>query len=334
MTFPSGGAGSPDPQDPAGRDHNPAQRASQRAIATQRAAHQAQVRLRRTLAVVAIIVVVAVVVAIVVVKTTSGKPSPKAASPGATLSGPALASVVATVTSVPAATFNQVGAGSAAAHPDAIGPASGTPAAPPLTEGGKPEMLYMGGEFCPFCAAERWAMITALSRFGTFSGLATIKSASVNGAGNQEPFPDTSTWTFLHTTFTSRFLAFTPVEIFTNIPDPSTGGYTSLQKPTAAQQALLNKYDAPPFVPSQDQGSIPFVDYGGKFLSVGASYDPTVLHGLSWAQIATDLHDPASAVAKGVLGTANFMTAALCELTANQPATACTPTARSLESRL
>jgi hypothetical protein len=195
-------------------------------------------------------------------------------------------------------------------------------------------MLYMGAEFCPYCAAERWAMITALSRFGTFTGLASIKSATTDGAGDQEPFPATNTWTFRNATFTSSYLAFTPVELDTNIPDQQTGGYTTLQKPTAAQQALMNKYDAPPYVPSQDQGAIPFIDYGGKFFSVGASYDPSVLQGLKWAQIATDLHNPASPVAKGVLGAANLMTAALCQLTGGQPATACTATVRSLESRL
>jgi len=333
MTFPNGSADDPSGQGSA-RPDPAAAGASRRERAAQQVAHRADVRLRLTLAAVAIIGVIAVVVALVIAETGGPKTPVKATTPNNTLSGAALASVVAELTSVPAATFDQVGAGSASAHPDVIGPAGGTPAAPPLTAGGKPDMLYVGAEFCPYCAAERWAMITALSRFGTFTGLASIKSATNDGASHQEPFPATSTWTFRNATFTSSFLAFTPVELFTNIPDQQTGGYTTLQKPTAAQQALISKYDAPPFVPSQDQGSIPFIDYGGKFLSVGASYDPGVLSGLSWAQIATDLHNPASPVARGVLGAANSMTAALCQLTGGQPATACTPTVRSLESRL
>jgi thiol-disulfide isomerase/thioredoxin len=278
----------------------------------------------------AIIVVVVVAVVLVLLKVTGGKPSPSriASSPSAG-AGAATSSLAAQLTSIPAATLDQVGAGSASSHPDPI-----TPAGTVRTVGGKPEMVYMGAEFCPYCAAERWAMITALSRFGTFTGLATIKSAAVDGAGNSEPYPATSTWTFAHATYTSTYLAFTPVEMYTNIPDSSTGNYTQLQKPTAAQQALISKYDAPPYVPSADQGAIPFVDYGGKYLSIGASYDPGVLQGLTWAQITADLHDPSSPVAKGVLGTANFMTAALCELTGNQPATACTPTVRSLQSHL
>ena len=43
--------------------------------------------------------------------------------------------------------------------------------APALTADGKPEVLYVGAEYCPFCAAERWPVVVALSRFGTWSGL-------------------------------------------------------------------------------------------------------------------------------------------------------------------
>ena len=65
--------------------------------------------------------------------------------------------------SVPAATFNAVGAGTATGL-------KATSGQPELTLDGKPEVLYMGGEYCPYCAAERWAMAAALSRFGTLSG--------------------------------------------------------------------------------------------------------------------------------------------------------------------
>jgi hypothetical protein len=189
-------------------------------------------------------------------------------------------------------------------------------------------MLYIGAEYCPYCAAERWSMIVALSRFGTFTGLATIRSGVRNGAGDAEPYPATPTFTFANASFTSGYLAFTPVEENTNIPDPATGGYTKLQTPTAEQQALLEKYD------SANQGAIPFIDFGNRFMSVGASYDPGVLQGLTWSQIATDLHDPTTKVAKSVLGAANYMTAALCKLTDDKPATACTAAVQALQARI
>ena len=291
-------------------------------IAAQRAAEQAQVRKRRLyLAGGSIIAVIAVVVAFVLASSNGGS---SGAAPGSTAAPPTgsdVSSVVGQLTSVPASTLDQVGAGTTQANPTSI-------TGPALTSGGKPEVLYIGAEYCPYCAAERWAMIVALSRFGTFSGLAPIRSAAKDGGGNAEPYPLTPTWTFAKSSFTSSYLTFTPVEGYTNIPDKATGFYTVLQPPTADQQALLNKYDA------AYQGAIPFIDYGNKFMSVGASYNPALLSGLTWAQIAADLHDPTSAVAKSVLGTANFATAAICSLTGNQPASACTSAVRALQAKI
>lgn len=295
-------------------------------IAAQRAAaHRTQVRNRLLLAGGAIVVVVVAVVVLLVFQKSSPRPAKSTGPAGPT--GSALTQLIMQTTTVPPGTLNQVGNGQVTAKPASI-------TGPPLTSGGKPEMLYIGAEYCPFCAAERWAMIVALSRFGTFSGLATTHSAARNGAGNAEPFPNTPTWTFAHASYTSKYLTFIGVEELTNIPDPKTGGYTPLQTPTSAEQALVSKYDAPPNVPAQDAGAIPFVDFGNKFLTVGASYDPGVLRGLTWNQIAARLRDPASPVAKGALGTANYMTAAICGLTGDQPAAVCTSEIKSLQSQI
>jgi Domain of unknown function (DUF929) len=292
-------------------------------LAAQRAAEQqAQVRKRRLwLAGGSIVAVIAVVVAFVLASSNGGSSGSTSGSTAPAPTGSAVTSVLGQLTSVPAATLDQVGAGTTAANPTSITGAA-------LTSGGKPEVLYIGAEYCPYCAAERWAMIVALSRFGTFSGLAPIRSAAKDGGGNAEPFPLTPTWTFAKASYTSSFLTFTPVEGFTAIPDKATGFYTVLQPPTAAQQALLDKYDA------ANQGAIPFIDYGNRYVSVGASYNPGILSALTWAQIADDLHDPSNTVAKSVLGTANFATAAICSLTNNQPASACTATVRALQPKI
>ena len=290
-------------------------------IAAQRAAaRRAEQRRRILIASGSVVVVLAIVVAFIVIKLNTSPASDNSPN-GPT--GAALASVVTNVTSVPASTLDTVGdgSGSVTAKPTSI---SGTA----LTANGKPEVLYMGAEYCPYCAAERWAMIVALSRFGTFSGLATVHSAAANGAGNAEPYPNTPTWTFVHATYTSKYLTFSSVEEQTNIPDSATGTYTTLQTPTKAQEALVTKYD------SSSGGAIPFVDFGNKYLIAGASYNPQVLAGLSWATIASDLSNPNSAVAKAVDGTANYITAAICQLTGNQPASACTATVKSLESQI
>jgi len=299
-------------------------------IAAQRAAERrAEQRRRILIASGSILAVVAIVVAFIVVKANSKPPASNTASNGPT--GAALASVVSDLTSVPASTTDKIGNGGGQVNATPKPVTNGTP----LTANGKPEMLYMGAEYCPYCAAERWAMIQALSRFGTFSGLSTVHSASVNGAGQAEPYPNTPTFTFHGSTYTSKYLTFTPVETQTNIPDKTTGTYTLLDTPTKDQEALLTKYDAPPYVPSGSEGAIPFIYFGGKYIIAGASYNPQVLAGLSWSKIASEVkNNPDSDVAKAVVGTANYITAAICKMTGNQPASACTSTIQSLESSL
>jgi thiol-disulfide isomerase/thioredoxin len=304
-------------------------------IAAQRAKERRAEQRRRILLVSgSVVVVLAIVLTFVIIKLNSKPPSSSSASSvsnGPT--GSALTSLINEVTSVPASTLNAVGTGGGAITNLPIKISGST-----LTANGKPEMLYMGAEYCPYCAAERWAMIVALSRFGTFTGLATVHSASVNGSGSAEPYPNTPTFTFAHATYSSPYLTFTPVELNTNIPDPSTGGYTTLDTPTSAQSALMSKWDNQPYISSSEPaGSIPFIYFGGPTMIVGTSpAQNTALQplGLNWNQIAADLHNPNSAVAKAEDGEANYITAAICKMTGNQPASACTATVKSIESQI
>lgn len=287
-------------------------------IAAQRAAAQRRrTRNRMLIAGGAIVAVVAVVLGFVLARGNSTTGGSTSAAP----TGEELTRIAATTTSVPVATLDRVGPGHVSTPPTSISGA-------PLASGGKPELLYIGAEYCPYCAAERWSMMVALSRFGTLSGLALTHSAAKNGAGQSEVYPNTPTWTFANASYTSRYLTFTPVETYTNIPDPATGSYTVLHTPTAEQQALLSKYDA------AYNGAIPFLDFGNKYLSVGASYDPGLLAGLTWSQVAADLHNAASPVAAGALGAANYLTAAICGITNDQPVTACTPAVRALQRKI
>jgi Domain of unknown function (DUF929). len=228
------------------------------------------------------------------------------------------ATLVKKVTTLPASVFAQVGAGTAAAAPKPI-------TAPPLTSGGKPHIVYIGAEYCPYCAAERWPMVIALSRFGVFARLKSTHSSST------DVFPNTPTFSFHHSSYSSRYIAFTGIEMQTNRRQGD--GYAPLDKLTAAQQRLFETYDAPPY--STSTGGIPFIDFGGRFLVSGASYDPRVLSGKSANQIATALRDPTSAISTGAVGVANTFTAAICSLTHDQPASVCAdPTVTQIESSL
>jgi hypothetical protein len=229
--------------------------------------------------------------------------------------------VVRAVTTVPARTLNAVGPGSVATVSGSI---NGVPGVP-LRKDGKPAVFYDGAEYCPYCATERWAMIVALSRFGTFRGLTPIRSSATDTPAS------IATWTFHGSKYTSRYLTFTAVEETGNVAD-SSGAYPTIEVPTAAEKALIAKYDGS----GATAGSIPFIDYGNKYVQVGdlPGFVPTDLEGQSWAQIATSLKNPASPTAQAVDGAANWTTAAICTLTNNQPSTACTPAVIALEARL
>jgi Domain of unknown function (DUF929) len=294
----------------------------QQRIAAQRAAaRRAEIRNRILIVSGSVVVVVAVVLAFVLVKANSKTPASTSSANGPT--GTALAAVVKDTTTVPASTLNSVGTGSGVTGlPIKVSGASA------LTSNGKPEMLYMGAEYCPFCAAERWGMVVALSRFGTFKNLSTTHSSS------SDEFPNTPTWTFYKSSYTSKYLTFSSVEEQTNKLASGSQSYTTLQTPTSAQEALLEKYDAPPYVSSQSKGAIPFIDIGNKYIISGASYSPQVLQGKTWSQIATALKSPSSPIAKAIDGTANYITAAICKMTGNQPASACTPAVQKIEAKL
>jgi Domain of unknown function (DUF929) len=271
--------------------------ARQKLAAGQAAGRSARARKRLLLAGGSVAMVIALVATLIAVKLTQSPPrSAPAADARTTIQ------VQQQVTSVPSATFDAVGTGTATG----LDTVTGQPA---LTLDGKPEVLYMGGEYCPYCAAERWALAAALSRFGTLSGLSLIHSSPT------DVYANTPTLSFAKASYISRYVAFVPVEWFGEATDPSTPfGHVYLQQPTPQQQTLFVRYGG---------GSIPFVDIGNRYILPQVQYLPSALAGLSWTQVAAAMHDPSSAVARDIDGAANIITAAICALTNGQPGSVC-----------
>jgi hypothetical protein len=186
-----------------------------------------------------------------------------------------------------------IGAGQAAA------PLQPVPAGSPLTIDGKPGVVFVSEESCPFCAAERWPVVIALSHFGTWSNLGATTSSST------DVYPSTATFSFRHATYTSPYLSLRTTELTDNVGHP-------LQPLTRLDDSLLGRYDVPPYVNSADQsGAVPFLDIDNHYILAGAQYDPQVLAGLSMSQIAAQLKDPASPVAKAVDESANVLIASI-----------------------
>lgn len=212
------------------------------------------------------------------------------------------------LTTVPAGTFDKVGVGTASNLPKTID-------APAISKDGKPRVVYVGAEYCPFCADQRWPVVVALSRFGTWNNLNATYSAPA-----PETNPDTPTVSFHGATFTSQYLTFTGYETETN--KKSNGQFTKLDTIEGDDLTLFQTYNNKPYVTSP--GAIPWLNFGGTSLVAGASFANEAIAGKTHAEIAAGLADPNTPTSKAIVGSANVFTAQICKLTDQKPAEVCT----------
>jgi hypothetical protein len=234
------------------------------------------------------------------------------AAPAAThtKAGGVTAKVANEISHIPAKVYDTVGVGSEVT----IAKPKVETGSTTLTVDGKPGLVYLGGEFCPYCAAERWALIASLSRFGSFSGLQTMQSSST------DIYPNTQTFTMAHATYTSTVIGTKLVEEYSNVR--GTSGYTILTKPTKLVKTAASKFDKG--TSGTASGSIPFLDIGDKVIVSGASFSPNVLSGLTRQQIAADLTTANNPVTQAIVGTSNYLSAAICSVDGAKPSTVCT----------
>jgi hypothetical protein len=280
---------------PPGPSRSPSQRRP-----SAKAAFEARRRRNRLLAIASVVVVVVVVAALIAVKLAGGGSSSKktAADASPAAGTPVPAAVIAKLTSLPLATLTAAPTSGIVASPATIGDAY-------LSSGGKPELLFIGAEFCPICAAERWAMAIALSKFGTFSPApGQIHSAVSDG--------DIPTLTFYGTTYTSKYLTFTPVETTTN--QPQGDYYVTLQTPTSAQLALWK---------SHTSESFPWLDFAGKYDLTTAQYNPTTLEGQTFTDIASQVGDNSTTIGADIDASAKVLIQTICDITGAKPAATC-----------
>ena len=265
--------------------------AAQRAMAAASGARAAR-RRRLLLGVGAPLAVVVVVAAILVAVATLHHPASKVDHTPVAITS----TVQSQVTGVPASVIDAVGTGNGLVKaPSAL---SGEA----LTADGKPRVLYVGAEHCPYCAAERWGLVNALSRFGTFTGLSTTYSSAT------DVDPNTATLDLHGAGYTSDYVSLTAKEV-------RDGDNKPLDTLDSADNALFSSIGGNGF---------PFIDIGGKYAVTGENYDPAILKGKTHAQIAAAMSDPTSKIGQATVGVANYITTAICASTNNQPAKVCT----------
>jgi hypothetical protein len=245
---------------------------------------------RRYVALGLIVVVIALLGALLVLRQVTGQTN----TPAVETFTPAPASIMAALAHIPATTTDAVGATPvAAAGPITPLTATGSPAIWQDSDAGgvaRPVVFFYGAEFAPYAAAERWPVIVALSRFGTFGGVGLMQSS------DSVAFANTPTFTFWHTTYTSTWI--------------------NLQTPTARQAAAVSTYDA-------TGATFPLLDIANRYVLAGSSFSPAVLASQSQSQIVADLAIPTSPITQAIVASANEITATICAVDGERPVPVC-----------
>ena len=179
-------------------------------------------------------------------------------------------------------------------------------------DGGPPQpvVFFYGAEFAPYAAAERWPLILALSRFGTFSQLGLMQSSATTA------FANLSTFTFWNVSYTSKYVILESVERYSSL-NPTGARYLGLQTPDARQAAAIASYGVERRRPSPCS-TWPTATSSTEPASRRASWP-----GSHRDQIAGDLTTPASPLTQAVVSAANEITAAICSVDGDKPDTVC-----------
>jgi Domain of unknown function (DUF929) len=167
----------------------------------------------------------------------------------------------------------------------------------------KPLIFFMGAGFCPFCASERWAIVSALSNFGSWQGL--VETAS---ADHDEKYLNIPTVNFARAKYTSDYVEFIGRET-------TDRNFEPLQELDERDYEILDTFD-----PDQ---IIPFLLIDGQFMQVGSGYSPQLLEGMNHAKLKAEVQNPASSVGKAIKTEADNITALICKSIAGK-ANVCT----------
>jgi len=161
-----------------------------------------------------------------------------------------------------------------------------------MRRSGKLFVFFMGTEYCPYCAAERWAVVRSLQKFGQWDGLRQTISAA-----RDEPFLNLPTYDFTKATYTSPNIEFVARET-------KDREFKPLQKLMKTEEKLVRKFN-----PKKE---IPFLLVGGRFVQIGSGFSPKIFIGHTFRQTETELKKVESEIRKTIDDEANIISALLC----------------------
>jgi len=172
-----------------------------------------------------------------------------------------------------------------------------------FTTGGKPVLVYVGAEYCPYCAFQRWPMVMALMRFGNFTNLKLMQSSPT------DVYANTPTFSFYGSSYSSNYLIFQP--------------YEQEDRSGAPLQTVPTNYTTP-F--AHYGGNYPFLDFNNKYVIEGSYFFPTLFASLNWTQVIQQIQTNTE-LSIQVLSSANAITALICNMTGGNPSSVCTNSA-------
>lgn len=158
---------------------------------------------------------------------------------------------------------------------------------------GKSLVYFMGAGFCPFCAAERWAIVKALECFGEWNGLVTDKSA-----GHDEKYLNVPTFNLARAKYSGNSIEFVCKETADHNFEP-------LQELDDSDYEILDMFN-----PDQ---MIPFLLIDGQYMQVGAGFSPDLIQNMSHDQVQAELDRPDSAIGKAIRAEMDNITALVCK---------------------
>jgi hypothetical protein len=161
-----------------------------------------------------------------------------------------------------------------------------------MKRSGKLYVFFMGAEYSPYCAAERWAIVRALQKFGQWDGLKQTMSAA-----RDESFLNLPTYDFTNATYNSTYIEFASRET-------KDREFKPLQKLLKTEEKLVRKFN-----PNKE---IPFLLIGGRFMQIGSGFTPKIFIGHTFRQTETELKKVESEIRKTIDDEANIISALLC----------------------
>src|SRR5208282_1469894 len=157
---------------------------------------------------------------------------------------------------------------------------------------GKLLVFFMGAEYCPHCAAERWAIVRALQKFGQWSELNQTTSAA-----RKEKFLNLPTYDFTEATYTSLHVEFVARET-------KDREFKPLQRLSKNEEELVRKYNP--------KKQIPFLLIGGRFMQVGSGFTPKIFIGHTFRQTQSELKKNESEIRRIIDEEASKIAGLLC----------------------